>query len=206
MARLKQLRNNKNPLIFLVNNERGFTLVEMIFVLSIVFTLTIMMIPFGSKWMQEKTEEAAIDLFVATVYNLQSYSIAHDNYTRLHFIEKDGQTYYVAEVPGEQVLGEYKLPDGMGLSSSNRLRTVEFHGDGNIVQSGVLTLVTQTRRFAITFQFQRGRMIIRESERVLLDGGDFNNNGLVNHFQHLITNRNTNYDEFASEKTLDARC
>lgn len=180
----------------LVNDTRGFTLIEVTLVLSIVLVLTTMMIPFGTKWIQETSEREAIDLLVATIYNIQSYSIAHGVYTRLYFIKEDDATSYKVEVQEGQVFGEYELPKGMRLSDSNRLNVIEFHENGDMIRTGVLTLVTDTRRFAITFQFQRGRMIITESERVFLDGSDVNNNRFVHNFQYTATHCNANYIEF----------
>ena len=47
------------------------------------------------------------------------------------------------------------------LSSSN-LKSVEFNGNGNIINFGALVLGTKTGIVRFTFQFQRGRVIISE--------------------------------------------
>lgn len=146
----------------------------MTFVLSIAILLTVMMMPFGFKWIQAKTEEDAIDSIVATIYSLQSYSIAHNEYTRLRFKTTGEITSYIAERPGRETFSIRELPEGMCIAESSAMKAVGFTGNGNIEKSGVLTIITQTKRTTIAFQFQRGRMIIRESERLLLAGSDFN--------------------------------
>ena len=57
---------------------------------------------------------------------------------------------------------ELALPDGMRLASSSRLKAVEFHANGNIINSGTLTFLTSSGLTEIRLQFQRGRMIIYE--------------------------------------------
>ncbi len=165
-----------------LQNEKGFTLIELTLVLSVAIVLTAMIIPFSFKKLQEATEKEAIDTLIATIYSLQSYSMAHNEYTKLKFIVVDDKTHYIGESPQKGILIDHQLPVGMKLSDSSRLMTIEFHGNGNIVKSGVLTVVGTKTRTAITFQFQRGRMIIHESERVFLDGSDFNDSRIVSHF------------------------
>lgn len=159
-----------------VLNAKGFTLIEMTFVLSIVILLTAVIAPFGLKWIQMKAEEDALDSIVAMIYSLQSYSMAHNDYTRLRFKSTGAITSYIAERPGIETFAVQELPEGMCVSESSSVKAVEFSGNGNIEKSGVLTIITKTKRISITFQFQRGRMIIRESERVLLAGSDFDGN------------------------------
>lgn len=146
----------------------------MTFVLSVAILLTVVMMPFGFKWIQAKTEADAIDSLIATIYSLQSYSIAHNEYTRLRFKSSGVITSYIAERPGIETFSIRELPEGMCIAESSVMKTVEFTMEGNIEKSGVLTIITQTKRTTISFQFQRGRMIIRESERLLLAGSDFN--------------------------------
>lgn len=180
-----------------MRNEKGFTLIEMAFVLSIVFVLTSMIIPFGFKWIKTSTEKDAIDAIIAEIYSLQSYSIAHNEYTRLSFQKLGEQSYYIAAVPGKEEFARIALPEGMHVSGTSALKTVEFDGKGNIIQSGVLTIVSQTKRTAITFQFLRGRMIVNESERVLMARSDINGSSFVCYIRHTAAYRITNYNSLA---------
>lgn len=164
----------KNTVKKHVSNSKGFTLIEMTFVLSIVILLTVAMLPFGYKWVQEKTEENAIDSLISVIYSLQSYSMAHKELTKLRFKSSGTITSYVAEIPGKEVFSTRALPEGMCLAESSSMKDILFQRNGDIAQFGVLTIITETKRIAITFQFQRGRMIVRESERVLVAGSDFN--------------------------------
>ena len=180
-----------------MRNEKGFTLIEMAFVLSVVFILTLLIAPFGFKWIKASSEKEAIDAIIAEIYSLQSYSIAYNEYTRLSFQKFGEQSYYIAAIPGKEEFARIALPEGMHVSGTSALKTVEFDGRGNIIQSGVLTIVSQTKRTAITFQFLRGRMIINESERILMAGSDINGGGIVCYIRHTAARRITNYNSLA---------
>ncbi|WP_082295039.1 type II secretion system protein [Sporosarcina ureilytica] len=175
------------------DSQQGFTLIEMTFVLSIVILLTAIIMPLGNKWFQSAAEEDAIASIIATIYSLQSYSMAYNELTRLSFKSSGTQTMYIALVPGKRELSKRLLPEGMYVSDSSALKQVEFLGNGNIVQSGVLTIVGKTGKTAITFQFQRGRMIISESERVLLAGSNSHNNNTFRYIWYTFAGRHT-YD------------
>lgn len=153
-------------------NEKGFTLIELILVLSIVALMTAIIIPVGGKWVRTTTEEDAIESIVATVYSIQSYAMAHRVYTRLSFIDTGSQTEYIASAPGHIELSRKLLPEGMYVSDSSGLKEIEFHANGNIIKFGVLTIVGESGRTRITFQFQRGRMIISESKRTFMAGSN----------------------------------
>lgn len=165
-----------------VKCEGGFSLIELTLVLSIAIALTVSIIPFGLKKIQEKTEKDAIDLLISSIYSLQSYAMAHNEFVVLSAWEVDGKTHYIGERLGGEVLIEHTLPEGMQVSSSSPLKRIEFHGNGDIIKLGVFVITSETKRINITFQFQRGRMIIRESERVLLDRSDFNRRNFVSRF------------------------
>lgn len=180
-----------------MRDEQGFTLIEMAFVLSVAITLTVIILPFGFKWIQASSEKEALDAIITEIYSLQSYSMANEEYTKLSFQTSGGKTSYIAATPGKEVFAKRELPEGMHISSTSTLKTVEFSGDGNIIKSGVLTIISSSKIIAITFQFQRGRMIIRESERVLMAGSNFNSSSIIYRFRDTITKRYTYYNAFA---------
>lgn len=190
----------------MLTRETGFTMIEMMFVLSITIMLTVVILPIRYKWVRTNTEENAIASLVTTIYSLQSYAMAHNQYTRLSFRSEGEQTMYVAAVPGIGELSRKLFPEGMYVSSSSSMKSVEFHANGDIVQSGVLVIVGKTSRTTITFQFQRGRMIISESERLFLARGSPYNNNHFGHFWYIIATRHK-YDDDATQKEIgNARC
>ena len=57
--------------------ESGFTFLEMILVLAVLSIMTAIILPIGDKWIQTASEEDALQVFIATVHNLQAYSMAN---------------------------------------------------------------------------------------------------------------------------------
>lgn len=169
-----------------MRNENGFTLIEMSFVLSVAFILTTIIMSVGFKWAQGESERDAIDLLIADIYSLQSYAMAHSQHTKLSFQTIDGETYYISAAPQKEELAKRALPKGMRLSGTSSLKVVEFNPNGNITHSGVLTIVSETKRFALTFQFQRGRLIVNESERLLVARSDINRRGTTCYIRYII--------------------
>ncbi|BAQ11275.1 comb operon protein [Bacillus sp. OxB-1] len=140
------------------HNEHGFTFLEMLLVLSVMAILTIIILPIGDKWIKEKTEREAMQAFIAAIYDMQAYSIAHNAYTRMAI--RNGGRDYITYVSSEEI-ARGSFPEGMYYASSVGYR-VEFQGDGNIVNSGTATLVGKSGDFEIRFQFLRGRVVVYE--------------------------------------------
>lgn len=154
------------------NHEKGFTLLELILVLAVVAIVSAVIIPVGEKWIRTTAEEDAIQSLVVTIHSLQSYAIANEAYTRLSFRKPDSRTMYVAAAPGKEEFSRKYLPEGMHVASYSFLKEIEFHPSGDIFNFGTLKLVTNTGEVTITFQFQRGRMMISESKRIFMARSD----------------------------------
>ncbi len=144
--------------------ESGFTFLEMILVLAVLSIMTAIILPIGDKWIQTESEEDALQAFMATVYNLQAYSMANYVATGLEF--RDSGTEYITSYywtgKGKLKLHRNVFPKGMRLASSSQLKAIEFDGNGDILKSGTMAFLTSSGIIEIRFQFQRGRMIIYE--------------------------------------------
>lgn len=152
------------------HNEKGFTFLELLLVLSVVSILTGLVIPIGNKWVQKTSEKEAIQLLVSTIHSMQSYAMAHEITTIVEFVKDGDRTKYKALTSGNLLVSETYLPEGMRISRSSYLDKVEFHPNGDIINFGKLTLITTSGIVEIKFQFQRGRVIIGESERLFMAG------------------------------------
>ena len=88
--------------------------------------------------------------------------MANNVYTKLKFEKVGDRTAYTILRPGVEELSTKFLPKDMYVLSSSNLKSVEFNGNGNIINFGALVLGTKTGIVRFTFQFQRGRVIISE--------------------------------------------
>lgn len=127
-------------------------------VLAVVVVMTALILPLGDKWIRATSERDAVQALIASIQNLQAYSMANQVVTRLEF--QHSGTEYITSVAGKTGSSRTRFPDGLRLASSSRLKSVEFHANGNIIHSGTLTLLTSSGPMEIRLQFQRGRMII----------------------------------------------
>nr|WP_255726790.1 prepilin-type N-terminal cleavage/methylation domain-containing protein [Sporosarcina sp. ACRSM] len=140
--------------------EGGFTFLELLMVLAVIVIMTAIILPFSDKWIRTTSEKDAIQALIASIQNLQAYSMANHVVTKLEF-QHSGSEYFTSVI-GKPEFSRTRFPDGMRLASSSRLKSVEFHANGDIIHSGTLTLLTSTGQTEIRLQFQRGRMIIYE--------------------------------------------
>jgi len=144
--------------------ESGFTFLEMILVLAVLSIITAIILPIGDKWIQAESEDDALQAFIATVYNLQAYSMATYVATGLQFKDSGTEyiTSYLVDGEGKVEVARNVFPKGMRLAGTSQLKEIEFHGNGDILKSGTMAFLTSSGIIEIRFQFQRGRMIIYE--------------------------------------------
>ncbi|QUW22259.1 type II secretion system protein [Sporosarcina sp. Marseille-Q4063] len=186
--------------------ESGFTLIELVFVLTIAIILSAVIIPVGSKWIRTTAEDDAFKSIIITIQSLQSYSMANNAYTRLRFSKTGTKTMYVAEAPGKIEFSRKLLPEGMHLSGFSNLISVEFSGNGDIISFGRLTLLTNRGSKTIVFQMQRGRMTISESKRIFLAGSNPDPHYYNDRIWYITTVRDKNDDNVALQKNIYVRC
>ncbi|WP_339250533.1 competence type IV pilus minor pilin ComGD [Sporosarcina sp. FSL W8-0480] len=140
------------------NNQSGYTFLEMLLVLSVVLILTVVIIPIGDRWIQKQSEEEALQTFIATIHHAQAYAIAHEVHTSITF-PNSGRSYSL-HTPNPVTYSTIDFPDGMRWVAGDRLKKVDFHPNGHIINPGTLIIRTSTGDKRITLQLQHGRMLI----------------------------------------------
>jgi len=132
----------------------------MILVLAVLSILTAIILPIGDRWIRVTSEDDALQLFIASVQDMQAYSMANSVVTKLEF-KHSGSEYTTSELSGK-VISRNIFPEGMRFNNSSTLGKVEFHANGDIIKPGTLSFSTSSGQIEIRMQFQRGRMIIYE--------------------------------------------
>lgn len=138
-----------------VLDEKGFTFLEMLLVLSVVAVLTAVLLPIGNRWITKQSEEEALYTLIATIHHAQAYAMAHETYTSVRF-RNSGKSYSLF-APSVEAYSIIDFPDGMRLVSG---RSVEFHPNGHIINPGTLKLRTSTGDRRLTLQLQHGRVLV----------------------------------------------
>jgi competence protein ComGD len=140
--------------------ESGFTFLELILVLAVLSILTAIILPIGDRWIRATTEDDALQLFIASVQDMQAYSMANSVITKLEF-KHSGSEYTTSELSGK-VISRNVFPKGMHLTNSSTSSKVEFQANGDIIKTGTLAFRTSSGQIEIRIQFQRGRMTTHE--------------------------------------------
>lgn len=142
-------------------NENGFTLLEMLLVLSVVVIVTAVILPIGDRWITKQSEEEALYTFIATIHHAQAYAMANETYTAIKF-RNSGKSYSLF-APGSVTYSTTDFPKGMHwVNSGDRISSVEFHQNGHIINPGTIILSTSTGKKRLTLQLQHGRVVVYE--------------------------------------------
>ncbi|MDN4609026.1 competence type IV pilus minor pilin ComGD [Sporosarcina highlanderae] len=142
-----------------VDKQSGYTFLELLLVLSVVIILTIVIIPIGDRWIQKQSEEEALQTLIATIHHAQAYAIAHEAFTSIQFRNSGGA--YSLYTPDSVRYSTIDFPEGMRwIANGNRIRAVEFHQNGHIINPGTLIIRTSTGDKRLTLQLQHGRILV----------------------------------------------
>ncbi|MGN7387823.1 prepilin-type N-terminal cleavage/methylation domain-containing protein [Sporosarcina sp. SAFN-015] len=141
------------------NNDKGFTFLEMLLVLSVVGILSAVILPIGDRWITKQSEEEALYTFIATIHHAQAYAKANETYTAIKF-RNSGRSYSLY-APISVTYSTIDFPGYMHwVSGGNRISTVEFHPNGHIINPGTIILRTSTGDKRLTLQLQYGRVLV----------------------------------------------
>ncbi|GKV64599.1 MULTISPECIES: competence type IV pilus minor pilin ComGD [unclassified Sporosarcina] len=139
--------------------QNGFTFVELLLVLSILVVLTAVILPYSEKKLGQITEEDALKAFMAAVHEVQLYAITHEEDVRLYF--SNGRTRYSAYNRQSVLIVSGQFPEGMARAENTDLKELYFQPSGMMNPTGEMTIRTKySGPIKITFQFERGRMLI----------------------------------------------
>ncbi|MFJ7971429.1 competence type IV pilus minor pilin ComGD [Psychrobacillus sp. NPDC096389] len=140
-------------------DEKGFTLIETILVLSIVMVITSSIVYVTTSKLEETEERRFFRQFHLDMQRLQSIAIAESKYTHIYF---DGNgTKYIGGL-SDAPLFEYKLPKHMRLSFNSNLKRVSFHPNGTVSQFGTLYFETGTGHKTVTIYIGGGKVNYEE--------------------------------------------
>lgn len=144
-----------------MSDDKGFTFLELLLVLSIVVILSSVILPFSEKRLRQITEEDALKQFYSAVRETQLYAITHGESVSLRFAGEG--RIYMARDQADELIFQESFPEGMRLGEQTKLKILLFSSTGMLQQTGKMTIVTKTLGTkTISFQFERGRMIINE--------------------------------------------
>ncbi|WP_044022961.1 competence type IV pilus minor pilin ComGD [Bacillus sp. SG-1] len=140
--------------------QNGYTMVEMLVVLSISLTLliftSILILPIHDTL----TRKNFISLLKSDLYYLQSYAINKKEEVSLQFYPYGGK--YSGRVVGGESLFVRNLPEGISQIPNSSLSSLTFYPNGNTDRFGSLYYIAGEEQIKVTFQIGQGRFNVQE--------------------------------------------
>lgn len=143
----------------LLRNEKGFTLIETVLILSIVMVITSSIVFVSTSKLVEAEEKRFFRQFHLDIQKLQSIGIAENKLTNLSFEENGSK--YVGKWRDTRLF-EHKLPKNIRLNSGSTLLGVSFHPNGTVSQFGTFFFETSKGEKTVTIYIGGGRVNYEE--------------------------------------------
>lgn len=133
--------------------EAGFTLLESIFVLSVVSLIALVAVGIFPKF-EEKKGEKFLEQFRRDVVFMQQSAMSHSTRHKLHFLPANHQ--YVITNEMETIL--VRNYDHELLVELDTLSSPLIYGaDGNINKGGTMYVSFKSKKYKVVFQLGEGR-------------------------------------------------
>lgn len=143
------------------NKQRGYSLVEMLLVLSIIMIVSsVTFFQLNSLGSQKKIdyffEQFRDDMFFA-----QIHAMGHGQSVKIYFNDKDA-SYKIVMVSTGAILVKRDLLPMFELNTLPVKGNVSYLGNGGISKSGTIWVSYKDRLFTITFLLGEGRFYVKE--------------------------------------------
>lgn len=141
-------------------NEKGFTLIEMLLVMMIVIVVSSVALSFTVKNIQVDQTEEFFRQFQVDMHYLQSYAMAHQKKVRVVYL-KDGKEY--RGIAGlDNIVLRRTMPEGYLGNTANTF-VLQYLPNGNVSRVGALTFHTPEGGRRLKVYIGKGRLQLDEA-------------------------------------------
>lgn len=134
-------------------NEKGFTLIEVLLVLTLISTLIVLIAPIHVQQVNIQEEKQFLELLEFDILYTQSLSIMENEEVKIIF--KNNEYVIVQGIKGSRLLAR-RIPKGWTVNL-NGLTSIAFDEKGKIRQPGTFKIHTNTSSYNVVFPFGKGR-------------------------------------------------
>ncbi|GEK31651.1 competence protein ComG [Kurthia zopfii] len=143
------------------SKESGFTLVEMLLVLTIVMVISITIFSQGSKAFQEREAEHFYDLLVRDTLYLQSLSLKNKEKTVIEFNER--RSIYIAKFrESNKLIFQREMPQNLKILNHSTMNRVGFNERGNASYVGKIVFEIKGNQKELFVYLGAGRVYLNE--------------------------------------------
>ncbi|MBD8071335.1 competence type IV pilus minor pilin ComGD [Bacillus sp. PS06] len=143
-----------------VKNQKGFTLIETLLVLSILIILTTLPFLKLSPLQEEKIIEHFFEQLTDDLLLSQQYAIMHSDSVKVYFFHASS-SYKVILVETNTVVISRNYDENITINPLTLGTTIQFRNNGNISKAGTMQVVyKKSEKYNVVFQLGRGRFYV----------------------------------------------
>jgi competence protein ComGD len=141
-------------------NSKGFTLIETLLVLSIVFIISSVTIFHYHPHKNTSFDKLFIYQLQSDLYFAQQYAISHQNEVTVHIDQLNN--YYIISEDAKPIIKRV-FTSNVTWDKGSLLLTFRFLLDGNTNKAGVLFFTINQRTYKLTILLGKGRFYVVET-------------------------------------------
>ncbi|HEX6594439.1 MAG TPA: competence type IV pilus minor pilin ComGD [Bacillota bacterium] len=135
-----------------MKNSYGFTLLEVVFVLSVWAVLVVLSAPLFFSSIDQQQEKQFFATFQSDLMYIQNLSLGTDE--RIQITLNDASYEIVTHHKKENIVRT--LPDGWTIKSET-LTNISFNQQGTIRKPGTIIITTNKHKYYVIFRLGKGR-------------------------------------------------
>ncbi|MED4878341.1 competence type IV pilus minor pilin ComGD [Anoxybacillus geothermalis] len=139
----------------------GFTLLEMLVVLSVVLLLSVLAVPAFGGAVRQQEEAHMLAVLRADLYSAQQHAIAHRRKVSVFFNNGRGEYRAVEGGSGRTVVVR-SLPAPWRFQLGTLRNPLIFTDNGNIEQAGTVWVKSGRGSYKVTFLLGKGRFYVQK--------------------------------------------
>lgn len=144
-----------------VNNQNGYTLVEMMLVLFVVSIISSITLVSFQGVINEKRLQLFLNMFERDVLYAQTYAMSHSKSIYL-VISTESNFYTIQESGLGKVLLRRDFSEKIKIEHITMTPPITFFANGSIRQAGKLYVTYSGKKYAIVFLLGKGRFYVKE--------------------------------------------
>ncbi|GGA68310.1 competence type IV pilus minor pilin ComGD [Ornithinibacillus halotolerans] len=136
--------------------QSGFTLIEILVVLSVISIVLLISIPISTSFIERKNEETVLHILEYDLLYLQNQTLGSSYYNRIVLYE---DRYVIETSDNKDIIRN--LPTGWRINR-RQYRSIAFNEYGTIRQAGTIQLISPKNKYNIVFPPGKGRGYIEK--------------------------------------------
>ncbi|MRG86577.1 competence type IV pilus minor pilin ComGD [Salinibacillus xinjiangensis] len=140
-------------------NQSGFTLVEMLIVLSLFMTIFVVTLPLNDDVYEKLEVRQFLDTLEMDILYMQNYTITYQSEVRLVF-QPDNHSYHLIDTKRQVKLMERSYPRTIELNLNVFPTRFAFNLTGTLRTPGSFLVNTRAESYKVTFPFGKGRFYV----------------------------------------------